>query len=279
MIVTVVTPSFRQLELLKLCCASVSDQTGKFEVEHLIHDGLSGSEFNHWAAQYAPAGWISEKDGGMYDAINRGFLRGRGEIMAWLNCDEQYLPGTLDAVTRAFREDSELDIVFGDVVVVDGEGSPESYRMALIPKVGHIRYCTLATFSAATFVHRRIIDRGFLLDSRWKTIADAVWIERIINNDFKSAVIGQPLASFQRTGENLGQTRQAVDELTQWRRETGSTNSLLRRASAWAHHLRKWRRGAYRSRAVEASIYDTVPGQRRPRVAVVNERWRVEAPT
>lgn len=274
--ISVVTPSFRQLDLLKLCVASVADQQGDFDVEHLIQDGGSGPDFEAWAAEHAPAGWISEKDGGMYDAINRGFQRAKGDIVAWLNCDEQYLPGALEAVARIFRENPATDLVFGDVVVVDASGVPESYRMALVPKRGHIRHCTLATFSAATFVRRKVIDRGILLDARWRTIADAVWIDRMLGEGLRATVIRRPLAAFKRTGENLGQTEMAAQELQEWRRETGSASPLARQAWAMSHRLRKWSAGAYRQRPVEVEIYEPEIEGRRRTGAQVNERWRAE---
>ena len=58
----------------------------------------------------------------MYDAINRGWRRAKGEILAYLNCDEQYLPGGLSAVEEFFRRRPQTDVVFADTVVVDLQG-------------------------------------------------------------------------------------------------------------------------------------------------------------
>ena len=58
----------------------------------------------------------------MYDALNRGLRRARGEICAHLNCDEQYLPGTLNRVAAIFEAQPEIDIVFGDALVVVRHG-------------------------------------------------------------------------------------------------------------------------------------------------------------
>ena len=87
---TIVTPSFRQLNWLKLCAASVDDQQG-VEVEHLIQDAQSGPELAQWVRDHSRARLFVESDTGMYDAINRGFRKATGDIVAWLNCDEQYL--------------------------------------------------------------------------------------------------------------------------------------------------------------------------------------------
>ena len=84
---TIVTPSFRQLEQLSCCIASIADQEG-VSVEHIVQDG--GTEgFGDFAKKMAER-WpdrpgynrtmVSEKDGGMYDAINRGFEKAKGSI-------------------------------------------------------------------------------------------------------------------------------------------------------------------------------------------------------
>ena len=122
---TIVTPSFRQLEQLGCCIASIAAQEG-VSVEHIVQDG--GTEgFGDFAKRMAEQ-WpdrpsyrrimVSEKDEGMYDAINRGFKKAKGSICAYLNCDEQYLPGTLKRVAEAFRANPDVDLFFGDALLL-----------------------------------------------------------------------------------------------------------------------------------------------------------------
>ena len=75
---SVVTASFRQLAWLKRCVRSVADQRG--EVEHLIQDAGTGVELEEWVRAHSSAQLKVEKDGGMYDALNRGFARATGEF-------------------------------------------------------------------------------------------------------------------------------------------------------------------------------------------------------
>ena len=96
--ISIITPSFNQIEWLRLAVASVADQEG-VEYEHIIQDGgtdgikeIVQSEFGNLGKRLQV---FVEKDAGMYDAVNRGLRRASGEICAYLNCDEQYLPGTL----------------------------------------------------------------------------------------------------------------------------------------------------------------------------------------
>ncbi len=267
-LISVVTPSFRQVGLLKCSAASIRDQTGSFRVEHLIQDGGSGDEFEQWAKQQNKAVCISEPDDGMYDAINRGFRKSRGEIIAWLNCDEQYLPGTLQLVADFFAMHPDVDILFGDVILVDESMVPLAYRRAVKPTLGHIRYSHLSTFSAATFVRRRVLEDGHYLDTRWKTIADAVWIEELLSVGYLGYTLGKPLATFAMLGSNLGQSTALFDERRQWEIELGATGSWQRKAHIWQYRISKLLSGAYLPRRIRVESYES---ESQPRKA--HTRW------
>src|SRR5882672_5223739 len=106
---SIITPSFRSSAWLKLCLASVADQA--VAVEHIVQDAGSDDGTLDWLLQDRRAIVLVEKDQGMYDAINRGLRRASGDILAYLNCDEQYLPGALAAVSNVFDRSPHLDIV------------------------------------------------------------------------------------------------------------------------------------------------------------------------
>src|SRR5690348_16281526 len=93
---SIITPSFRNSDWLKLCIASVADQG--VTAEHIVQDAGSDDGTQEWLLKDARVRAFAEKDGGMYDAVNRGLRRATGEILAYLNCDEQYLPGALSTV-------------------------------------------------------------------------------------------------------------------------------------------------------------------------------------
>jgi len=252
---TIVTASYRQLNFLKCCAASVQDQTGNFQLEHLIHDGGTGSAFDQWAAEQVGAVCVSEKDDGMYDAINRGFREATGEIVAWLNCDEQYLPGSLERVARYFDTHPEVDIVFGDVILVNEVMIPLGYRRAVMPSIGHIRHSHLSTFSAATFFRRRVLDDGHYLQTRWQTIADAVWIEELLAAGYRAAIIREPLAIFCMLGSNLGQSALLFQERRKWEIELGATDPWRRQWHILEYRFKRLWAGAYWLRKVLVSAY------------------------
>ena len=259
---SIVTPSYRQFEWLKLCAASVADQTG-VKFEHIIQDAGTGPKAEDWIKQNTSARLFVEKDAGMYDAINRGFKRARGDILAWLNCDEQYLPGALRKVARFFEKNPDIEVLFGDALLLDENGNMLSYRRTVLPSLLHTRLSHLATLSCATFVRRSVIERGLLLDPKWKAIADAVWVADLIHEGAKMAVLRKPLATFTITQSNLGQTSIAMAETEKWQ-------STLPRWIKWMtpvviiiHRLRKIFAGAYFLRQVEANVYTQNSPKRR----------------
>jgi glycosyltransferase involved in cell wall biosynthesis len=114
--ITVVTPSFQQAPFVEECLRSVLLQNYP-NLEYIVIDGGSGDGSAEIIGRYAPflAYWQSKRDGGQGDAINQGFSRATGDILAWVNSDDMLLPGALFAVAREFLR-SGADIVYGDAL-------------------------------------------------------------------------------------------------------------------------------------------------------------------
>src|SRR5262249_39909325 len=138
-----------------------------------------------------------EPDDGMYDAINRGLRRATGDILAYLNCDEQYLPGTLEHVSRFFAQHRDIDMLFGDVVVVDQTGGYIGHRKAQPPLKYHTWTCHLSTLSCGMFFRRKIFfDQKVAFDSTWRTSGDAEWMLRVLARKTRMAALGQFTSAF-----------------------------------------------------------------------------------
>lgn len=220
--ISVVTPSFNSLSYLPRCCASVRDQVvSGLEVEHFVADGGSAdgtAEFlaeqrGKWSRPGYTLRWLSEPDRGMYHAINKGFLRTSGDICAYLNCDEQYTAGALAKVLDYFMRNPETDILFGDVVVVDGRGEYICSRQVLKPTYLHTRMCQLNTFTAATFFRRTLLSHSHgLYNPQWKTVGDAVWMLRRLQQRAAMDVLRDYLAVFADTGDNMAMNTRALRE-------------------------------------------------------------------
>ncbi|OGO25467.1 MAG: hypothetical protein A2Y54_05810 [Chloroflexi bacterium RBG_16_51_16] len=122
-LVSIVTPSFNQAQFLEQTIRSVLDQDYP-RIEYFIVDGGSRDGSVDILKKYANklAWWISEKDAGQADAINKGMSRVKGEIVAWLNSDDYYLPGAIRSAVDTFARHPEVVLIYGDVRAVDEKG-------------------------------------------------------------------------------------------------------------------------------------------------------------
>lgn len=121
--ISVITPSYNQGQFLGECLDSVFRQ-GYPDLEVLVIDGGStdGSVGIIKANEARLAYWCSEPDAGQGAAINKGLRLATGELVAWLNADDFYLPGALAHVARAYRQNPRASFYFGDGLRVDKSG-------------------------------------------------------------------------------------------------------------------------------------------------------------
>jgi hypothetical protein len=118
--ISVVTPSYQQGRFLDRTLYSVVSQ--KYPaLEYVVQDGASTDGTLAVLGRFGPllTSWSSEPDSGQADAINRGFAQTSGEVMAWLNSDDLFLPGALAYVARYFTEHPDVDVVYGHRVMID----------------------------------------------------------------------------------------------------------------------------------------------------------------
>jgi hypothetical protein len=269
--ISVVTPSFRQAAWLRLCAASVADQRAPgLEVEHIVQDALSGPEVAEALRPFPAVRLISEKDEGMYDAINRGWARARGDILCWLNCDEQYLPGTLEMVAAYFSDHPETDVLFSDAFIVDGEGAYVCSRQVMKPRLNHTQTCHLHTLSCATFFRGSLVrEKKFWLNPVWKMSGDGELIIRLLRARVRMDTVNRYAATFVDHGENLGLQPQAREEQDAIRALAPAWVRTLRPVWKYLHRLRRWSHGHYRPDPFAYDIYTP---------ASPNQRVHVEVP-
>ena len=124
-LVSVITPSYNQAAFLEEALRSVLEQEYP-HIEYFVIDGGSTDGSVEIIRKYADklTWWVSEPDSGQAEAINKGFARANGEIIAWLNSDDYYLPATIAEVVRQFETHPEIGMLYGDVLSIDGEGNP-----------------------------------------------------------------------------------------------------------------------------------------------------------
>ncbi len=121
--ISIITPSFNQGEFLEDTIKSVLDQNYP-NLEYIIIDGGSTDNSVEIIKKYEKHinYWVSEKDNGQTDAINRGFKKASGDVIAWLNSDDYYFPGALNLVSEMYLSEPEAGLYIGNGAVADREG-------------------------------------------------------------------------------------------------------------------------------------------------------------
>lgn len=170
--VTIITPSYNQAAFLEQTILSVLSQDYP-NLEYWIFDGGSTDGSVEIIQRYAGrlAGWVSEKDRGQADAINKGFARATGEIVGWLNSDDVYLPGAIRSAVQAMQACPDCGLVFSDAVSINGAGEPIN-----VMAFGDWGLEDLMQFSIicqpAVFMRRAVLEQAGYLDLSYHYMLD-----------------------------------------------------------------------------------------------------------
>jgi glycosyltransferase involved in cell wall biosynthesis len=122
-LVSIVTPGYNMAGFLEETIDSVLGQDYP-NIEYIVMDGGSTDGTVDLLRRYeGRLQWVSERDSGQSDAVNKGFLRSRGEIFAFLNADDTYLPGAVSAAVQALVAEPEIGAVYGEAYYTREDGS------------------------------------------------------------------------------------------------------------------------------------------------------------
>ena len=123
--VSIVTPSFNSAATIDETIRSVLDQEG-VDLEYIVCDGCSGDGTADIIRRHASrlAWWVSERDRGQVDAINKGFTHATGDVLGFLNADDVLAPGALRKVCETFAATPDVELVQGGIEWIDFEGRP-----------------------------------------------------------------------------------------------------------------------------------------------------------
>jgi glycosyltransferase involved in cell wall biosynthesis len=176
--VSIVTPSFNQAEFIAETIDTVLSQDYP-HIEYLVVDGGSTDGTLGILRGFGDrVKWISEPDRGQSDAINKGWRRTTGEIIAWLNADDLYRPGAVSKAVAFLREHPNVDMVYGDCDYLDADGNVgERYHAR--PADGAELLCSPVTIvpQPATFLRRRVLQSvGYLDETLHNTLDFDYWV-------------------------------------------------------------------------------------------------------
>lgn len=123
-LVSIVIPSFNQARYIEQAILSVLEQT-YVRTEIIVIDGCSNDGTQDVLDRYSAdlAYWISEPDTGQSEALNKGYARASGELYGWLNSDDIYLPGAIEAMVEIFNSHPHAAVVSGDYLTINAAGS------------------------------------------------------------------------------------------------------------------------------------------------------------
>ncbi|MFA5688385.1 MAG: glycosyltransferase family 2 protein [Kiritimatiellales bacterium] len=291
---SIITPALNQLAYLKRCIASIADQVAgsgivdgcalpveqelpaaqqpdsltpehALRVHHHIQDGCSTDGTVEYLKEYIARQqstdtyqltFTSEADGGMYDALNKGFSRATGEVFAWLNCDEQYLPGTLAKAAGFFLKYPEVDFIYGNALLLNENGSLLTYRKNPPLRRWYVQSDHLYTQSCAMFFRQHVFQETGCFDIQWKAVSDCDFITRLLKHGFKAGRMSEYLSVFFVTGQNLSNSRTGQDELIRWRTTAPPPVRMLHYPLRVLRYLEKYFSGGYRERfPLEYAVY------------------------
>ncbi len=177
---TVVTPSYNQAAYLERTILSVLNQHYP-NLEYFIMDGGSTDNSVEIIKKYEPylAGWVSEKDRGQTDAINKGFRRATGEFVAFQNSDDIFAPGALMRVADAWRQHPNTDVFFGDMYIID-EQDVITEELRVPPFCVECQvYEGMQVFNQALFIRRDQLAQFGWLDETLRFAIDYEVITRL----------------------------------------------------------------------------------------------------
>lgn len=209
MLLTVVTPSYNQARYLRATLDSVLGQDYA-QIEHLVMDGASTDGTVDLLKSYDDPRlkWISEPDKGQTDAINKGLRQASGEVHAYLNSDDLYLPGAARFVMEYFAAHPEVDVLYGDCHMIDSEGRVMPPGLPGLPfNLRHLLTTRLDMPQPGVFWRRRVTEKVGLFDETLHYTMDYDYWIRMVAAGFTPVYVPGYRAAFRmhdasKTGTN-----------------------------------------------------------------------------
>ncbi|NUQ84609.1 MAG: glycosyltransferase [Anaerolineales bacterium] len=234
-LVSIITPSYNQAPYLEQTLRSVLEQDYP-RIEYIVIDGASTDGSADIIRKYADrlAYWVSEKDNGQAEAINKGLARATGGIIAWLNSDDFYFPGAVASAVRAFEAHPEAGLVYGDTVAVDEKG-----EFIHFPRYAQWSLEDLLTFhilgQPAVFMRRDILLKAGFLDPSFHFLLDHhLWIRMASHAPMVYVPEQWAAGRFHESAKNIAQAARFGEEafrILEWAERDSRVSGALGRVS------------------------------------------------
>ena len=238
---SIVMPTYNHGRWIETALRSIFDQ-GVTSLELLVMDSVSTDDTPQILERYRDRiAWRRQKDKGQADAINQGLALAQGEIVAWLNSDDTYLPGAFAQVEAAFAADPSLDFVYGDALEIDEHGN------ILTPNL-FTEECSRDRFyfshdyicQPTRFLRRSVLAKVGALRADLRWFLDYQWLTRF----FAAGLRGRRLPHFLAANRDHPQTKTNSGGLRRWweimgvlAANPGPGPFLLARRCLWIYSL------------------------------------------
>ena len=201
---SIVTPSYNTGAHVGAAVASVLDQDWP-QVDYLVMDGASTDDTVDMLKSFGPRlRWVSQRDRGQADAINRGFAQTSGDVLGWLNSDDTYAPGALRAAAEFLGANPDVAMVYGDADFIDAAGDRIGRCSHIEPVFSRRRLLHYSDFivQPAAFFRRSAFEVVGGLDPslNWAMDYD-LWL-KFAAAKFKVAYLPRVLANYRWLGDS-----------------------------------------------------------------------------
>ncbi len=177
-LISIVTPCYNRAGFISGAVESVLRQNYP-NIEHIVVDGGSTDGTLEALARYPNLKLISEPDNGIYDAVNKGLRMASGEIIGWMNSDDEYAPGAFEAAAVAFAGNPDVDAVAGGAVLFDGNGAVLHEHPWIDQQHLWLRLAEQPPIINAWFFRRRVFEQVGLFDPRYRVSGDREFLIRM----------------------------------------------------------------------------------------------------
>jgi glycosyltransferase involved in cell wall biosynthesis len=212
--ISIVTPTLNMGAFLEDAILSVQSQQYP-NFEHIVIDACSTDNTREILERYPHVRWLSEKDRGQSDALNKGFRMATGDIIGWLNADEYYLPGSFHAIADAAMANSWADVFYGDGIDTDEVGRANRVKSGHEFDYRVLLYygCFVPTMS--TFFRRNIFEEGLFIDIDYKVVMDFEYFVHLATAGKRFCYVPCLIGVFRWTGTNasLQRTKRRMERL------------------------------------------------------------------
>ena len=191
--ISIITPSFNQGAFIEQTIKSVLNQNYP-NLEYIIIDGGSSDNTVDIIKKYEKhlKYWVSEPDRGQSHALNKGFKKATGDIIAWINSDDYYLSDTLKQISELFKQNPDIDIIYGDVINFS-ETKENYFKVKEFEPLDFLS--RISIHQPGVFWRRKLLDKAGLLDESLHYAMDYdLWMRLFFN--YKSLKINKPFAKF-----------------------------------------------------------------------------------